>query len=143
MLVRPSSWIYLNPSTSKRPYIFIYNSFLLAPVSPRLTIVVLAGKLLGVVRIASHGSNMGFVGESRFRSFSENWRRHGANPVVAQNRSPCFVQNRSPWRRSNTHIEIDLANHRVFSFRPAPPIGGPLVIVKLRPAPIPMTLNSG
>ena len=58
-------------------YILVYNSSWLAPVGPRRAIVLLTGKLLGVVRIESHGSNMGFVGESGVCSFSENWRRHG------------------------------------------------------------------
>lgn len=77
MSVRPSSWIYLNPSTAKLLYILVYNSFWLAPVSPRLTIVLVAGKMLGVVEIASHGSNMSFDGESEDCPFGENGRRHG------------------------------------------------------------------
>jgi hypothetical protein len=48
-LVRPSSWIYLNPSTSKLLYILVYNAFWLAPDDPRHTIVLVADKLLGVV----------------------------------------------------------------------------------------------
>ena len=82
MLTRPSSWAYLEPSTSKLLYILVYNSLWLTPVSPRLTIVLVAGKLLGVVRIVSHGSNMGFDGESEDRPFGENGRRHGTAVVA-------------------------------------------------------------
>ena len=93
MLVRPSSWIYLKPSTSKLLYILVYNSFWLAPGVPRRAIVLLAGKLLAVVEIASHGSNMGFVGENELRTLQENGRRHGTCVVSGQEQF-------SPTRRS-------------------------------------------
>ena len=48
--------------------------------------------MLGVVGIASHGSNMGFVGESGVCPFSENWRRHGTANVVGRTRFPDLGQ---------------------------------------------------
>ena len=103
MLVRPLSWIYLEPSTSKLLYILVYNSFWLAPVSPRLTIVLVAGKLLGVVRIASHGSNMGFVGESEDRPFGENGRRHGTVCSQALVPIPFGARNRNLGTTANAN----------------------------------------
>jgi len=92
MSVRPSSWNHRKPSTSKLLYILVYNSFWLAPVVPRLTIVLVAGKLLGVVGIASHGSNMGFDGENELCTFQENGRRHGTANVSGRERFPSFIR---------------------------------------------------
>ena len=101
--VRPSSsWAYLEPSTSKLLYILVYNSFWLASFNPRLTIVLVAGKLLGVAEIVSHGSNMGFDGESEDRPFGENGRRLGTAVVCQdESNSPRLYEDRSPRRISN------------------------------------------
>ena len=67
-----------------------------APDDPRRAIVLLAGKLLGVVDSVSHGSNMGFVGENELRTFQENCRRHGTRVVSGREQSPRSYEDRSP-----------------------------------------------
>ena len=81
-LVRPSSWNCLKPSTSWRLYILVYNSFWLASVAPRRTICDEVSEIPAVVDSESHGSNMGFVGESGVCSFSGNRVRHGTNRIT-------------------------------------------------------------
>jgi hypothetical protein len=74
-----------------------------APDDPRRAIVLLAGKLLGVVRIASHGSNMGFDGENGVCSFSENWRRR--RTLVLRLSSPSRLgQGIVTWAQRQTQI---------------------------------------
>ena len=63
-----------------------------APDDPRRAIVLLAGKLLGVVDSVSHGSNMGFVGENELRTFQENCRRHGTRVVSGREQSPVHTK---------------------------------------------------
>ena len=74
-----------------------------APDDPRRAIVLLAGKLLGVVDSVSHGSNMGFVGENELRTFQENCRRHGTRVVSGRERSPRSYEDRSPRNNEATN----------------------------------------
>ena len=63
-------------------YILVYNSFWLASVAPRRTICDEVSEIPAVVDSESHGSNMGFVGESGVCSFSGNRVRHGTNRIT-------------------------------------------------------------
>ena len=63
-------------------YILVYNSFWLAPVAPRRTICDEVSEIPAVVDSESHGSNMGFVGESGVCSFSGNRVRHGTQAYL-------------------------------------------------------------
>ena len=79
---RPSLVLELSKTIDAEAfYILVYNSFWLAPVAPRRTICDEVSEIPAVVDSESHGSNMGFVGESGVCSFSENWRRHGTGQM--------------------------------------------------------------
>ena len=80
-------------------YILVYNSFWLAPVAPRRTICDEVSEIPAVVDSESHGSNMGFVGESGVCSFSENWRRHGTGQMWRNDNSP--VKKSASYKRSS------------------------------------------
>ena len=67
--------------------------------------------MLAVVDTESHGSNMGFVGESEDRPFGENGRRHGTLVSPTEPDSPFRDKSRSPRRRSKSVTCIRQEDH--------------------------------
>ena len=99
-------------------YILVYNSFWLASVAPRRTICDEVSEIPAVVDSESHGSNMGFVGESGVCSFSGNRVRHGTPAVSGQERFSSFI--RRPFSpKHETANQQDRPAWTVFSSRPS------------------------